>query len=211
MEQVFFIGIKGDRLEVEVGGHGKVLLKKETWSKRNRAGQVVGSCTEYPLSFFYTHHNIAIPASKETACFPSLSNTALRSLKSYRSRIPVMKTCFLKTLSYFVLKEEIFTFKFRQFELRLVNENNVDKSAFASGSGPRVLMSTRARDCQAGSLTYLSNVWVRRSSDRGSVDVFSREVCRDSAFVDSARKTSILCSWQCSNFLEIMPELCYFL
>ena len=42
-----------------------------------------------------------------------------------------MKTCFLKTLPYFVLKEEIFTFKFSQFELRLVNENNADKSAFA--------------------------------------------------------------------------------
>ena len=127
----FFIGIKGDKLEVEVEVLGKVLLKKETWSKRNRAVQVVESRTEYPLSFFFIFTTIAIPASKETACFPSLSNTALRSLKSHRSCIAVMKTCFLKTLPYFVLKEEIFTFKSSQFELRLVNENNADKSAFA--------------------------------------------------------------------------------
>ena len=100
----FFIGIKGDKLEVEVEVLGKVLLKKETWSKRNRAVQVVGSRTEYPLSFFFILTTISIPASKETACFPSLSNTALRSLKSHRSCIAVMKTCFLKTLPYFVLK-----------------------------------------------------------------------------------------------------------
>ena len=48
-----FIGIKGDRLEVEVEGHGRVLLKRETWSKRNRAGQVVGSRTQYPLVLFF--------------------------------------------------------------------------------------------------------------------------------------------------------------
>ena len=48
-----FIGIKGDRLEVEVEGHGRVLLKKETWSKKNRAGQVVGSRTQYPLVLFF--------------------------------------------------------------------------------------------------------------------------------------------------------------
>ena len=36
-------------------------------------------------------------------------------------------------IPYFVLKEEIFhfSFKFRQFELRLVNENNACKLAFA--------------------------------------------------------------------------------
>ena len=48
-----FIGIEGDRLEVEVEGHGRVLLKRETWSKRNRAGQVVGSRTQYPLVLFF--------------------------------------------------------------------------------------------------------------------------------------------------------------
>ena len=48
-----FIGIKGDRLEVEVEGHGRVLLKRETCSKRNRAGQVVGSRTQYPLVLFF--------------------------------------------------------------------------------------------------------------------------------------------------------------
>ena len=48
-----FIWIKGDRLEVEVEGHGRVLLKRETWSKRNRAGQVVGSRTQYPLVLFF--------------------------------------------------------------------------------------------------------------------------------------------------------------
>ena len=37
----------------------------------------------------------------------------------------------LNWIPYFVLKEEIITFKFCQFELRLVNENNADKSAFA--------------------------------------------------------------------------------
>ena len=67
----FFIGIKGDKLEVEVEVLGNVMLKKETWSKRNRAGQVVGSPTEYPLSFFFILATIAIPVSKETACFPS--------------------------------------------------------------------------------------------------------------------------------------------
>ena len=85
----FFIGIKGDKLEVEVEVLGKVLLKKETWSKRNRAVQVVESRTEYPLSFFFIFTTIAIPASKETACFPSLSNTALRSLK----KPPILHRC----------------------------------------------------------------------------------------------------------------------
>ena len=83
---------------------------------------------------------ISIPSSNETACFPSLSDTALRSL-NHRFRIAAMKTCFFKatyrgytvTIPYFVLKEEIFhfSFKFRQFGLRLVNENNACKLAFA--------------------------------------------------------------------------------
>ena len=51
----FSIGIKGDKLEVEVEVLAKVLLKKETWSKRNRAVQVVESRTEYPLSFFFLY------------------------------------------------------------------------------------------------------------------------------------------------------------
>ena len=51
-----------------------------------------------------------------------------------------MKTCFFKAtycgytvkILYFVLKKEIFhfSFKFRQFELRLVNENTACKLAF---------------------------------------------------------------------------------
>ena len=177
----FFIGIKGDKLEVEIEVLGNVLLKKETWSKRNRAGQVVGSPTEYPLSFFFILATIAIPVSKETACFPSLSNTALRSLKSHRSGIAVMKTCFLKTLPYFVLKEEIFTFKFSQFELRLVNENNADKSAFARVGSKGIDVNESKRLSPNPSVSYLSLrpcrylSTVTRSSSLASVDVFTQE------------------------------------
>ena len=38
-----FIAVSDERLEVEIEGYGRLLLKRETWSKRNRAGQVVGS------------------------------------------------------------------------------------------------------------------------------------------------------------------------
>ena len=48
-----FIGVRDEKLEVEIGGLGRVLLKRETWSKRNRAGQVIGSRTQFPLVLFY--------------------------------------------------------------------------------------------------------------------------------------------------------------
>ena len=65
-----------------------------------------GSWKPHWISFilFFILTTIAIPASKETACCPSLSNTALRLLKSHWFRIAVMKTSFLKTLPYFVFE-----------------------------------------------------------------------------------------------------------
>lgn len=71
MEQVAFYWdpLKGDKLEVEVEGQGKVLLKKETWSKRNRAGQVVGSCTEYPLSFLIYSPQLPFLRAKRLLAF----------------------------------------------------------------------------------------------------------------------------------------------
>ena len=102
-------------------------------TRSNSAVALMGEC-----GFILT--TISIPSSNETACFPSLSDTTLRSL-NHRFRIAAMKTCFFKgtyrgytvTIPSFVLKEEIFhfSFKFRQFELRLVNENNACKLAFA--------------------------------------------------------------------------------
>ena len=38
-----------ERLEVEIEGHRWLLLKRETWSKRNQAGQVVGSRKQFPI------------------------------------------------------------------------------------------------------------------------------------------------------------------
>lgn len=40
------IDVKGERLEVEVSNVGRVLLKRETWSKVNRRGNIVGSRTQ---------------------------------------------------------------------------------------------------------------------------------------------------------------------
>lgn len=48
-----FIGVKGEMLEVEVGNVGRVLLKRETWSKANRRGNIVGTRTQFPLVLFY--------------------------------------------------------------------------------------------------------------------------------------------------------------
>lgn len=48
-----FIGIKDDKLEVEVEKVGRVFLQRETWSKRNRSGQIVGSRTQFPVILFY--------------------------------------------------------------------------------------------------------------------------------------------------------------
>ena len=44
-----FIAVRDERLEVEIEGHGQLLLKRETWYKRNRAGQVVGSRKQFPI------------------------------------------------------------------------------------------------------------------------------------------------------------------
>ena len=49
-----FIGVKGERLEVEVSNVGRVLLKRETWSKVNRRGNIVGSRSQFPLVLFYS-------------------------------------------------------------------------------------------------------------------------------------------------------------
>ena len=46
-------GMRGEKLEVEIKNHGKVGLKRQTWSKRDRTGRVVGSCTQYPVFLFY--------------------------------------------------------------------------------------------------------------------------------------------------------------
>lgn len=48
-----FIGVRGDKLEVEIPNHGKVALKRQTWSKRDRTGRVVGSRTQFPVILFY--------------------------------------------------------------------------------------------------------------------------------------------------------------
>ena len=58
-------------------------------SSREAIVALVGEC-----GFILT--TISIPSSNETACFPSLSDTALRSL-NHRFRIAAMKTCFFKT------------------------------------------------------------------------------------------------------------------
>ena len=47
-----FLGVRGDKLEVEITNHGKVGLKRQTWSKRDRSGKVVGSRTQYPVILF---------------------------------------------------------------------------------------------------------------------------------------------------------------
>jgi len=47
-----FLGLRGDKLEVEIENRGKVELKRQTWSKRDRKGRVVGSRTEYPVILF---------------------------------------------------------------------------------------------------------------------------------------------------------------
>ncbi|KAL9967257.1 hypothetical protein ACROYT_G025442 [Oculina patagonica] len=48
-----FIAVKEDMLEVEIEGYGRLLLSRKTWSKRNRAGQVVGSRTQFPVVLFF--------------------------------------------------------------------------------------------------------------------------------------------------------------
>ena len=40
-----FIGLRGDKLEVERPNNGKVVLKRQTWSKRDTTARVVESCT----------------------------------------------------------------------------------------------------------------------------------------------------------------------
>ena len=46
-------GMREEKLEVEIKNHGKVGLKRQTWSKRDRTGRIVGSCTQYPVILFY--------------------------------------------------------------------------------------------------------------------------------------------------------------
>ncbi|KAL9975411.1 hypothetical protein ACROYT_G012571 [Oculina patagonica] len=48
-----FLGMREDMLEVELPNHAKVALKRQTWSKRDRTGKVVGSRTQYPVTLFY--------------------------------------------------------------------------------------------------------------------------------------------------------------
>ena len=48
-----FRGIKGDHLAVDVSNVGVVFLKRETWTKRDRSGQIVGSRTQFPLVLAY--------------------------------------------------------------------------------------------------------------------------------------------------------------
>lgn len=48
-----FIGMTGGKLEVAIPSHGRVLLKRQTWSKRDRKGNVVGSRTQFPVILCY--------------------------------------------------------------------------------------------------------------------------------------------------------------
>ena len=48
-----FLGVKDGLLEVEVPEQGIIILKQETWLKRNRSGEVVGSRTQFPVVLFY--------------------------------------------------------------------------------------------------------------------------------------------------------------
>ena len=48
-----FSGMRGEKLEVEINKHGKVRLKRQTWSKGDKNGRVVGSRTQYPVILFY--------------------------------------------------------------------------------------------------------------------------------------------------------------
>ena len=48
-----FVGVKGDKLEIEIPSHGNVLLKRQTWSKQSRSGNNVGIRTQHPVVLFY--------------------------------------------------------------------------------------------------------------------------------------------------------------
>lgn len=50
-------------LEVDVEGQGMAYVKRETWLKRDRSGQIVGSRTQFPLVLFYActcHANVQL-------------------------------------------------------------------------------------------------------------------------------------------------------
>ena len=48
-----FLGVRNGMLEVDVEGQGTVYVKRETWLKRDRSGQIVGSHTQFLLVLFY--------------------------------------------------------------------------------------------------------------------------------------------------------------
>ena len=61
-----FLGMRGEKLEVEIKNHGKVRLKRQTWSKRDRTGRVGGSRTQYHVILFYActchkTHRLTLP------------------------------------------------------------------------------------------------------------------------------------------------------
>lgn len=48
-----FRRLKGEHLEVSIEDVGAVLVKRETWTKRDRSGQIVGSRTQFPVVLSY--------------------------------------------------------------------------------------------------------------------------------------------------------------
>jgi len=48
-----FVREIGDQLEVEFPSVGLVRIRKQTWSNRDRSGEIVGSRTQYPVTLFY--------------------------------------------------------------------------------------------------------------------------------------------------------------
>ncbi|KAL9977521.1 hypothetical protein ACROYT_G014932 [Oculina patagonica] len=48
-----FIEVKDESLKVEIEGYSGLLLKRETWSKRNQDGQVFGNKTQFPVILFF--------------------------------------------------------------------------------------------------------------------------------------------------------------
>ncbi len=57
------IAVRDERLEVETEGSGRLLLKCETWSKRNQVGKVIGSRARFAHCTFHC----LLPSARFTA------------------------------------------------------------------------------------------------------------------------------------------------
>lgn len=99
-----FLGLTDKKVQIDVEDYGKVFVKRESWSKRNRNGQNIGTRTQFPVVPFYacTCHktqSLALPCVVVHCCREFVSGLIYVALRGSKVQM-IFKYASLSLISF---------------------------------------------------------------------------------------------------------------